>query len=190
MTNEDKDYFVIYEYTSLEVKKILESLYIDSYQYLGWDLEGSFPTYSKNTVILKFKRDRKIRNYPSMLDLQEKGDLALGAISQMEDRQHLTAVKTAIGTGAIGILFFIISILGFSAGKTSSAILLTFLGLAGCGLSYLSYLNTLKKTITKMDPLFDRQLEILYGVCEQAKYLLSRPGSDNTRMLQLCASRI
>ena len=73
--------FVGYEYQEVAVKNGMTSVYADGYENFGWKLEKSDVALGKpDSVIMKFKRDRKIRNKPELTRLQRQFDAIVSEI--------------------------------------------------------------------------------------------------------------
>ena len=65
-----KGSFVGYEYMEIPVKRSAVNVYADGYESFGWELEGTEEQPGKlafDTITMKFKRDRKIRNKVDLL---------------------------------------------------------------------------------------------------------------------------
>jgi hypothetical protein len=64
-----------FEYKDVTIKRELASLYADSYPNFGWTLEDTTsPLSSINSVTMKFKRDRKLRNKVELTRLGRQFD--------------------------------------------------------------------------------------------------------------------
>lgn len=78
-----KKAFVGYEYKEITVKRSMASIYADGYENFGWKSEGIVHQPSKlaiDSVTLKFKRDRKIRNKTELTRLQRNFDACVQEI--------------------------------------------------------------------------------------------------------------
>lgn len=83
------DSFVGYEHKSIIVDGDMESMYADGYQNFGWMLEStSKPQAGVNTIAMKFKRDRKIRNKAELTRLQRQFDTCASKITRMENSKN------------------------------------------------------------------------------------------------------
>jgi hypothetical protein len=90
--------FIGYEYREVSVKRELESLYTDGYSNFGWEYDGNGASVpSINAVIMKFKRDRKIRNKAELSRLQRQFDVMVGEIDTLEK------TKTSVMTISQGV---------------------------------------------------------------------------------------
>lgn len=168
-----EDKFVAYEYHSVPVKLSMETLYIDSFKSFGWALENSVLNISNmNSVILKFKRDRKLKNKTELKDLQRKCETALISIERLERSKTTTAMIYSLIIGVAGALFITGAAFSFQAGLIPLVVLLGVIGLAACALSYFVYNKTIEKNSAKINDLVDQQYDIIYEVCDQASKML------------------
>ena len=77
--------FVGYEYQEVSVKNGMSSVYADGYENFGWKLENSnFASGKPDSVVMTFKRDRKIRNKPQLTRLQRQSDAIASEIVSLE----------------------------------------------------------------------------------------------------------
>lgn len=165
--------FVAYEYISIPVKQTMETLYIDSFKCFGWILENSVLNISNvNSVILKFKRDRRIKNRSELSELQRKCEDALIAVERLERSKTSTAAIKALIIGVIGISFVTGAVFSFLANQIPLFIFLSALGLIGCVLPYFVYNKTREKKTLEVTQLVDKQFDIIYEACEKASKML------------------
>jgi hypothetical protein len=165
--------FVAYEYATVPVKRSMESMYRDAYQAFGWTLEGHVPVVSPTgAVVLKFKRDRRIKNRPVVSELQRKCEDALTSIENLERSKTSTATGRALAVGIVGSAFLAGSIFSLEAGLIPLFIVLGALGLGGWALGYFTYTGTRAKRTAQVAPLIDREYDVVYETCEQASELL------------------
>lgn len=81
--------FVGYEYRDITVDRDMESMYADGYQNFGWTLDNtSTPLPGLNSVTMKFKRDRKVRNKAELTRLQRQFDACINEIIGMEKSKN------------------------------------------------------------------------------------------------------
>lgn len=170
-SNETK--FVIYEYISVPVRQTMETLYADCFKNFGWTLENSVLNISDiNSVILKFKRDRRIKNRKDITELQRKCENALVSIERLERSRAMTATMLSLVIGVIGVAFIVGAVFSFLAKMIPLFILLGVVGLVGCALPYFAYDKIREKKALEIAPLIDDQYEIIYDACEQASKML------------------
>ncbi len=169
--NENK--FVAYEYLSVPVKQSMETLYNDCFKSFGWVLENSVLQISNlNSVVLKFKRDRKLKNMPELTELQRKCENALISIEHLEQSKTSTAMLYALIIGIVGISLLTGALFSFLAKLIPLFILLGAFGFTGCALSYFVFNKTVEKKTLEVNKLIDQQYESIYEVCEKANKIL------------------
>ena len=67
--------FIGYEYQEVSVKRSMVSVYADGYSNFGWQIDGTAEQPGKmDSISMKFKRDRKIRNKAELTRLQRNFD--------------------------------------------------------------------------------------------------------------------
>lgn len=165
--------FIGYEYRDITVDRSLESMYADGYGNFGWKLEGvSNPTIGVNTVNMKFKRDRKIRNKAELTRLQRQFDSCVKEISGMEKSKSSSASIVAYTVGLIGTAFMAGSTFAVVADKTVLCIILAVPAFIGWILPYFLYRSTYAKKAAKVTPLIESKYDEVYEVCERANSLL------------------
>lgn len=104
--------FVEYEYTSVTVRQAMESIYADGYANFGWKLESTSIQLSGESMVMKFKRDCKIRNKVELIRLQRKFDFYVEEIESLENPK---AIKASIVLGYLvqhlcQVLYFLLLI--------------------------------------------------------------------------------
>lgn len=62
MENANNNEFIGYEYKEVTIPRSMDSVYTDGYANFGWQPEGSSPTPSVGKIVMKYKRNRKLRN--------------------------------------------------------------------------------------------------------------------------------
>lgn len=113
--------FVGYEYRDITVDRDMESMYADGYQNFGWTLDNtSTPLPGLNSVTMKFKRDRKVRNKAELTRLQRQFDACINEIIGMEKSKKSTASIAAVTIGLIGTAFMAGAVFSFTGGDYPS----------------------------------------------------------------------
>ena len=118
MKNSETKDFIAYEYLSLNVNTEKEPLYIDCYENFGWTLINNTGLVDKedyyinnysynNTINLKFKRDRKIKNKNQLLYLQRKLESSLKEIDKLEKEPYSKGFTYSMAIGMIVSLIII-----------------------------------------------------------------------------------
>ncbi len=165
--------FVGYEYKSITVNCDMESMYADGYQNFGWMLESiSKPQVGVNTIAMKFKRDRKIRNKAELTRLQRQFDACASEITHMEKSKTSHAMMVALIVGLIGTAFLAGATFAYLGGLIALCIILALPGFIGWIFPYFLHNSTYTKQAAKVDPLIDKKQDEIYEVCERANALL------------------
>jgi len=166
--------FIGYEYRDITVERSMEAMYVDSYQNFGWSLDTStgIPT-GINGVILKFKRDRKIRNKAELTRLQRQFDASVNEIATMEKSKGDRASISAFTVGLIGTTFMAGAVFSVVGGLTLLCIILAIPAFVGWVAPYFLYKSTYIKTTAKVAPLIDSKYDEIYEICERANSLIS-----------------
>lgn len=166
--------FIGYEYQDVTVKSNMEHVYADGYPNFGWDLEGtSFSLSSIGSVVMKFKRDRKIRNKAELTRLQRQFDACVAEIHSMEISKTLMASVAAYIVGVIGTAFMAGSVFAITGGNTTLCIILAVPAFVGWVLPYFLFKVLSRKKSTAVMPKIDQKYDELYDVTEKANALLA-----------------
>jgi hypothetical protein len=165
--------FTGYEYKSITVDCDMESMYADGYQNFGWMLEStSKPLVGVNTIAMKFKRDRKIRNKAELTRLQRQFDACASEITRIEKSKNSHALTIALIVGLIGTAFLAGATFAYLGGLIVLCIILALPGFIGWILPHFLYNSTYSKQAAKVDPLIEKKQDEIYEVCERANTLL------------------
>lgn len=166
--------FVGYEYHEVTIKKQYVTLYIDSYENFGWELEKEKSTVQNvGSVTLEFKRDRKIRNKAELTRLQRQFDALVEQIDHLEGKKVWKASIFAYILGVIGCGFMAGSVMSMSF--MNNIILMVVLAVPGVILwivPYVVYRHIKNKKTTEVNPLIDEKYEEIYEVTKRAHSLL------------------
>ena len=88
--------FIGYEYQDVTAKRGFASVYQDGYENFGWILEGTANSATKvDSIIMKFKRDRKIRNKAELTRLQRQFNACIADIQSATFSSRITKTFTA-----------------------------------------------------------------------------------------------
>lgn len=165
--------FTGYEYKSITVNGDMESMYADGYQNFGWLLEStSDPQPGVNTIVMKFKRDRKIRNKAELTRLQHQFDACASEIARMEKSKNSHGMTIALLIGLVGTAFLAGATFAYLGGLIVVCIILALPGFIGWVLPYFLYHTTYVRQAAKVDPLIEKKQDEIYEVCERANALL------------------
>jgi hypothetical protein len=171
----ERSNFVGYEYKDVIVKNGMVALWSDSLVSFGWELEESTTSIVQgiNTVNLKFKRDRKIRNKAELTRLQRQFETFVREIEDLEKSKTMNASIFAFTFGIIGTAFMAGSVFTYIGGMLLPSIILAIPGFIGWILPYFCYVKLKDKRAASAAPLIERQYDMLYETCEKASHLLS-----------------
>lgn len=190
MKNSETKEFVAYEYLSINVVSDKEPLYVDCYENFGWkpinnvsnngliDNEdyyiNNYDVNGNRLINLKFKRDRRIPNKVKIVTLQKKCENGLKELDKLEKEPARKGLSYSLTIGFIGTVFLAISVFLITA--TTPIILLgTILGIIGLvlwGLAYPMYKKIKLQQEGVNSSLIEKQYDIIYDACEQARKLI------------------
>lgn len=165
---------ITYEYSTVRVDRDFESLYRDTYRSFGWIVEGYGATLPKvNTVTLKIKRPRRIKNRPQVVELQRQAEHALADIVSLEKSKRTAAVGTSLGVGIAGSAFLAGSVFAITADNWGPGIVLGTVGLLFWLAGWVVYGKVKNRRTTKVLPEIDQRYGIVYEASEKAAHLLA-----------------
>ena len=169
----NRNNFIGYEYRDITIEREMEPLYADGYQNFGWVIDSiSAPQIVVGRVLMKFKRDRKIRNKAELTRLQRQFDACVSEIMRMEKSKGDSASIVAFTTGMIGTAFLAGGTFSYLGGFVALCIILAIPGFIGWALPYYLYKSTYAKKASKVAPLVDSKYDEIYEICERANSLL------------------
>lgn len=167
--------FVGYEYKEITVNRSMESVYTDGYANFGWELDGTAPSLQGiASIMLKFKRDRKIRNKAELTRLQRQFEACAAEIEGLEKSKTSGAMIAAFSIGIVGTALMAGSMFAYLAGMLPLSIVLAIPAFIGWILPYFCYTNIKRKKTARVTPLVENQYDALYDVCEKANALLAK----------------
>ena len=165
--------FIGYEYQEISVKNEMSSVCADGYANFGWKLEdSSFALGRPDSVVMKFKRNRKIRNKTELTRLQRQIDSIVSDIISLESSKRLKASIIAYTVGIVGTVFMAGSVFSVTAGLILPCIILAIPAFVGWILPYFLYRSIEKDKTASVAPLIDSKYDELYTICEKANDLL------------------
>lgn len=166
--------FTGYEYRDVTVKKIMQPVYVDSFASFGWIAEGISEAVGKmDSVVMKFKRDRKIRNKAELTRLQRQFEACTAEIISLEKSKTLNASIIAYAIGVVGTAFMAGSVFAVTVGNISLCVILAIPGCIGWVIPYLVFRSVSAKKTETVNSLIDQKYDELYAVCEKANVLLN-----------------
>lgn len=165
--------FVAYERISVPVKRDMAQLYSDCYKCFGWIMVNLAPGNTDyDSVTLNLKRDRRIKNKTKVCEQQKICKNALTSIKRLENSKKSSAMIVALSIGVVGLSLLVGAVFSFLANLTALFIVMALVGFIGCALPYFVYNKVRKNKDIKVNPLIDRQYDIIYETCETASSLL------------------
>lgn len=168
-----KSEFKGYEYKDVTVKKTMQSLYADSLSNFGWSEEGTSEAPAKiDSIIMKFKRNRKIRNKAELTRLERHFESCISEIESLEQSKKTMAVIVAGIVGVIGTAFMAGSVFAVTGGNIPLCIILAIPGFIGWIIPYFIFQKISSRKTKEVNPLIDQKYDELYDVCEKANSLL------------------
>lgn len=175
----DDNNFVGYEYHDVSVKRSMAAVYADGYENFGWQMAGTAESPGKiDSISMKFKRDRKIRNKAELTRLQRNFDACVSEILSLESSKYVKASVAAYAVGIAGTAFMAGSVFSITAGMLIPCIVLAIPAFTGWVLPYFLYRGIMKKKAAQITPLIDQKYDELYTVCEKANGLLDNAKNE------------
>ncbi|MFC0234164.1 hypothetical protein ACFFIF_09200 [Vagococcus entomophilus] len=169
-----KDQFIGYEYKDKKVQKRVSSMIIDGYENFGWKLDSSHtPAHPVDSVEMKFKRNRKIRNKAELTRLQRQFDAIVEEIQKLENKKQSLAMIVAFSIGVLGTAFIAGSVFAVEAGNHFLMVLLAIPGFIGWILPYFTFKKVEADKTKQITPLIDQKYDELYEITEQGNRLLT-----------------
>lgn len=167
--------FIGYEYSDVTVSREMERVYMDGYENFGWQYESSGLSISSPlSVVLRFKRDRKLRNKAELTRLQRQFDACARDIVAMERSKTTLASTVAYIIGIVGTAFMAGSVFAVTSGLVALCAILAVPGFVGWILPYFVYSMIQRKKTAEMAPLIEGKYDEIYEVCEKANGLLNK----------------
>lgn len=162
-----------YEYHEQLVSDQMAPLYMDSYPFFGWELEGKARFLAGvNKSVVKFKRNRHLANRVELTRLQRRFESDVKDIEAMEQSKILTASMAAYSIGVAGCAFLAGSVFAFIGGLVPLSIILAIPGILSWSISYFCYRAINQKKAAEVQPYIEQKYEDIYVVCERAHALL------------------
>ncbi|MDR1468481.1 MAG: hypothetical protein LBT00_04245 [Spirochaetaceae bacterium] len=174
MNNEER--FIAYEYKTVTPDYGLESIYLDGFPNFGWEPDGRVPFVSlkgTSAAILKFKRDRNIKNKGEMARLERQFENDIQEIETLERSKTTNASIAAFTIGLIGTAFMAGSVFAYLAGMMPLMVILAIPGFLGWIFPYFCYMGIKAKRTQTVAPLIDKQYDAVYDLCEKAHAILA-----------------
>lgn len=169
-----KNDFTGFEYRDITVKKAFQSVYADSFGSFGWIEEGVSEAIGKiDSIVMKFKRDRKIRNKAELTRLQRQFETCVAEIVSLERSKTTKAAAIAYVVGVIGTACMVGSVFAVTGGNIPLCVVFAIPGFIGWIIPYWIFKSVSGKKREEVNPLIDRKYDELYDICEKANALLN-----------------
>ena len=162
-----------YDYKTIKVNRSIETVVCDTYENLGWELTNTSSVEGSIFYVnLSFKRDRKANNKIELLKLQDKADVIISTIENLQSKKKNAGTGISLGVGITGALVFgggmsmcmVLSGVGYMLG----GIALGLVGAGICALAYPLFKKINKKKNIEIQPLIESEFDKLADISEQA----------------------
>lgn len=188
------EHYIGYEYMEVKTEASKASMYIDGYRNFGWERDenlnaGYYPNpYHKparlqeeGTVLLRFKRDRKLVNKTELTRLQRNFEDCMHQIDALEQSKTSRGMMISISIGIAGTIFIAGSTFAVTATPPMIwlCVLLAIPGFAGWILPYFCYKAIVSKRTKIVNPLIEEKYDEVYEVCEKGNRLLGKDGEKS-----------
>ena len=185
----NSEHYVGYEYMEVKAEGSRASMYMDAYRSFGWEPDENLNAgYHQNpcqshvgrqkegTVLLRFKRDRKLVNKTELTRLQRNFEDCMHQIDVLEKSKTSKGTMVSISIGIVGTIFMAGSTFAVTASPPVIwlCILLAIPGFAGWILPYFCYKAIVLKRIKTVNPLIEEKYDEVYEICEKGSRLLGK----------------
>lgn len=141
--------FTAYEYKEITMRSDKAPFYLDCYESFGWQQDENFPMQeTKNTVLIRLKRDRKLVNRTELTRLQRSFEAGMDEITALEHSKTTAATIWAL------------------------CILLAVPAFAAWIAPYFVYRIVRDKRTRQVNPFIEEKTEEIYAMCEKGQSLL------------------
>ena len=176
MENENKNKAITFDYKTVRIRRDMEAILTDAYENLGYEVTNTqMAEGSLNYANVSFKRNRKIKNKSELLKLQEKIDYTLNNIENNHKQKKKAGLIESVVTGIIGTLtlgggmsmIMCLNGLGYLIGGIAVGIV----GIGICSIAVLVYNKIHNKKLSRLEPIYQSELDNLSDLCEKATAL-------------------
>lgn len=167
--------FTAYEYKEITMRSDKAPFYLDCYESFGWQQDESFPMQeTKNTVLIRLKRDRKLVNRTELTRLQRSFEAGMDEITALEHSKTTAATIWALCIALAGTAFMAGSVFAVTADppRIVLCILLAVPAFAGWIAPYFVYRIVRDKKTRQVNPFIEEKTEEIYAMCEKGQSLL------------------
>lgn len=173
--------YVGYEYKEIAADEPLVSLLLDGYENFGWEVNDSLPESNgggrpgtRQKVVIRLKRDRKILNKAELTRLQRNFEACVTEIQTLEKRKSSMATVYALVLGIIGTAFMAGATFAVTAKPPYIVlcIILAVPGFLGWILPYFLFRRVQRRETEKITPLVEAKYDEIYEICKKGNKLL------------------
>lgn len=174
--------YIGYEYKEVIANGNKTSLYLDSYESFGWEIDEKLSLIKETgRSIIKLKRNRKIMNKTELTRLQRNFEDCMKQIDQLEQNKQSQATMVSIIIGIIGTSFIAGSVFAVTATPPMIwlCILLAIPGFIGWALPVPVFRYIVRKRTKALNPLIEEKYDEIDNICEKGNHLLGNMDREN-----------
>lgn len=152
--------FTAYEYKEITMRSDKAPFYLDCYESFGWQQDENFPMQeTKNTVLIRLKRDRKLVNRTELTRLQRSFEAGMDEITALEHSKTTAATIWALCIALAGTAFMAGSVFAVTADppRIALCILLAVPAFAGWIAPYFVYRIVRDKKTRQVNPFIEEK---------------------------------
>ena len=159
------------EYIEFETSEGYSVLYEDGYASFGWMLSEKKEVLPAK-VLLRFKRDRKIRNKAELTRMQRQFDSVVRDIIHLESAKKNLAAISSISLGIIGCAFFAGSVFSLNNNHLFLCILFAITGFLSWIVPFFLYKKMVEIKTIQVTPQIEANYDVLYEISERGTRLI------------------
>ena len=172
--NRERNRATAYEYKNITVPNDMKMVYADGYAHFGWEYMGMETGFQGNlTVVLKFKRDRRLKDRNDLNRLEREFENGLKEVERLERKKSASIMASALGAGVAGLAFLAGAVVSFMAGGVFLGVVLLIPALGGCVMGFVNSIRVRAKKELQTAPQIDGHYDAVYQACEEAHTLLN-----------------
>lgn len=167
--------YIGYEYKEIRTDSRNISLYLDSYECFGWNIDEATEQVTESRLsVIHLKRDRKIMNKQELTRLQRNFEDCMNQIDTLEKSKASKATMAAIIIGIIGTAFIAGSVFAVTANPPIIwlCIVLAIPGFIGWTIPIWAYKYMINKRMRIVTPLIEEKYDEIHEICEKGSRLL------------------
>ena len=164
--------FTAYEYKEITMRSDKAPFYLDCYESFGWQQDENFPMQeTKNTVLIRLKRGRKLVNRTELTRLQRSFEAGMDEITALEHSKTTAATIWALCIALAGTAFMAGSVFAVTADppRIVLCILLAVPAFAGWIAPYFVYRIVRDKKTRQVNPFIEEKTEEITQCARKAR---------------------